>query len=58
MALWVMSRHRDVRVMSVIPLKPDIHQRGFARPLSAISRHLFNCPDKLPFDGSGDDTED
>jgi hypothetical protein len=28
-ALWVMSRHRiNVRVMSVILLKADIHQRG------------------------------
>ena len=25
--------------MSAIPLKADIHQRGFARPLSAISGH-------------------
>ena len=34
------SRH--VRVMSVIPLKADIHQRAsarFARPLSANCRH-------------------
>ena len=31
------SRH--VHVMSVIPLKADIHQRRFARPLSANSGH-------------------
>ena len=32
------SRH--VRVMSVIPLKADIHHCGFARPLSANNGHL------------------
>ena len=31
------SRH--VRVMSVISLKADIHQRRFARPLNAITGH-------------------
>ena len=30
---------RDVRVMSVIPLKADIHQRRFARPLRANNGH-------------------
>ena len=28
---------RQFRVMSVIPLKADIHQRGLAGPLSAIN---------------------
>ena len=32
------SRH--VRVMSVIPLKADIHQRGSARPLSASNGRI------------------
>ena len=52
------SRH--VRVMSVIPLKADIHQRGLHVRLvrqADICCWQFNCLDKLQFDGSGDDTE-
>jgi hypothetical protein len=36
-----------LRVMSVIPLKADIHQRGFARPLSANSRHCRTLDDEV-----------
>ena len=52
---------RDVRVMSVIPLKPDIHQRGLhvrSGATTDICCWQFNCLNKLEFDRSGDDAED
>jgi hypothetical protein len=46
--------------MSALPLKADMLIVGIDVCYAAadICCWQFNCPDKLQFDGSGDDTED